>query len=119
MRVLVITQKDAFVIPRNIQLLGESEFIDFIGACVVDSKHSIVNKKTLFIKSFGVLQVAKMSLKVLTNKLIDVADLLMGARYIKKKRSVKAVCKKYSVPYFLESDVNNEEFLSKISTLNV
>ena len=53
-KIFIITQKDSLVIPNNLQLLYDANFIEIIGGCVIKSKNSLSEKKVLFIKNFGI-----------------------------------------------------------------
>ena len=59
-RVAVLAQEDSFNIPGNIKLLGEMKTVDLVAVVKIDSKGSIVNKKDLFVKGFGLTQAGKM-----------------------------------------------------------
>ena len=119
MKVFIITQEDSFVIPRNMQLLADSKFINIKGACVINSKNSLSDKKGLFIRNFGIVQVAKMGLVVIKDKVLNVVDLLCGSRLLKHKKSIKAFCKKNRVPFFKQQNVNQRDFIAKLRELNL
>ena len=119
MKIFIITQEDSLVIPKNIQLLADSQFINIRGACVINSQNSLSQKKWLFIKSFGFLQVLKMGSIIIGNKLLDFIDLFFGYKLLKNKKSVKAFCKKNNLPFYKEQNVNNKNFITKLKDLDL
>jgi len=119
MKIFIITQEDSFVIPRNIQLLNNANSIEIIGACIVNSNNSLSEKKGLFIKNFGILQVSKMAFVVLKDKILNNLDLLFRSVILKNKKSVKAFCEKEGIPYFVEKNVNSKKFISKLKDLEL
>lgn len=119
MNIFIITQEDSFVIPRNMQLLVDSKFINITGACVIISKNSLSEKKSLFIRNFGIVQVAKMGLVVIKDKVLNVVDMLCGSHLLKHKKSIKAFCKMNRVPFFKQQNVNQRDFIAKLRELNL
>ena len=57
MKIFIITQEDSLVIPKNMQLLADANFIDITGACIIKSKNSLSEKKGLFL---GTLEFSKL-----------------------------------------------------------
>ena len=119
MKIFIITQEDSLVIPKNMQLLADADFIDLTGVCVINSKNSLSKKKGLFIRNFGIVQVAKMSFVVIKAKVLNVVDLLFWAKLLKHKRSIRAFCKKYQVPFFKQQNVNEGDFIEMLGDLNL
>ena len=119
MKIFIITQEDSLVIPKNIQLLADADFIDIIGACVIKSKNSLSEKKSLFIRNFGFFQVAKMGLILTKNKILNIFDLLLDSKLLKNKKSVEAFCNYNNLPFFKEKNINNSKFVSKLKDLDL
>ena len=119
MKIFIITQEDSFVIPRNVQLLHETSSIEIVGACIVNSNNSLSEKKGLFIRNFGILQVSKMAFLILRDKILNGLDLLFMSEILKSKKSVKAFCTKENIPYFFEKNVNSKKFISKLNDLEL
>ena len=69
LRVVVLTQEDSFVIPENIKLLGQMRSIELIAVVKINTVGALENKKSLFIKGFGLIQVAKMGLVIIFNQM--------------------------------------------------
>ena len=65
LKVLVISQDDKFAIPKNLERLVESDFIDVLGCILIDAKSTLNNKRKYFAKGFGLKQSFKMGLKIL------------------------------------------------------
>ena len=112
MKIFIITQEDSFVIPKNMQLLADANFINIAGACIIKSKNSLSEKKSLFIRNFGILQVSKMGIILTANKILNIFDLIFGSKLLKNKKSVEAFCNYNNLPFFKEKNVNNKEFVS-------
>ena len=53
LKVLVISQDDKFAIPKNLERLVESDFIDVLGCILIDAKSTLNNKRKYFAKGFG------------------------------------------------------------------
>ena len=119
MKIFIITQEDSLVIPKNMQLLADANFIHIRGACVIKSKNSLSEKKGLFIRNFGIFQVAKMGFILSTDKMLNIFDLILGSKLLKNKKSVEAFCDYNDVPFFKEKNVNNYEFISKLRELDL
>ena len=119
MKIFIITQEDSLVIPKNMQLLSDSNFIDITGACVIKSKNSLSEKKDLFIRNFGIFQFIKMGFILTKDKILNVFDLLLRSRLLKNKKSVKAFCNYNNLPFFKEKNINNNEFISKLKDLDL
>ncbi len=90
----VLTQEDSFVIPENIKLLGKMEAIELIAVVKIDSLGSLVNKKMLFIKGFGVIQVVKMGLVSTFNQILNTIDAFSFFKLglLKSLKSVSVAC---------------------------
>tara|TARA_B100001175_G_C19360966_1_gene567074 strand:+ start:83 stop:862 length:780 start_codon:yes stop_codon:yes gene_type:complete len=119
MKIFIITQEDSLVIPKNMQLLSDTNFIDITGACIVKSKNSLSEKKSLFIRNFGIFQVAKMGIILTIDKILNMFDLLLKSKLLKNKKSVEAFCSCNSLPFFKEKNINNSEFVSKLKDLDL
>ena len=93
-RVAVLTQEDSFVIPENIKLLGKMDSIELVAVVKIDAAGSLVNKKTLFIKGFGLSQVIKMGLVSTFNRILNIVDsfFLFKLGLLKSLKSVSVVC---------------------------
>ena len=117
MKIFIITQEDMFVIPKNIQLLVDSEKIHILGVATLHTKNSLSSKKSLLIKSFGLKSLINIGAKFLLYKGYDLTDLLFKGRLFKNKRSIKALTKKYNIPLKRVQDVNStifREYLNKL-----
>jgi len=119
MKIFIITQEDSLVIPKNMQLLADANFIDITGACIIKSKNSLSEKKGLFIRNFGVTQVVKMGLILTKDRILNRLDFLFNLKLLKIKKSVRSFCKYNNLRYFEETDINNDEFVAKLIDLNL
>ena len=93
-RVAVLTQEDSFVIPENIKLLANMDSIELVAVVKIDATGSLVNKKTLFIKGFGLSQVIKMGLVSTFNGILNIIDSFCFFKLglLKSLKSVSVVC---------------------------
>ena len=99
-RVAVLTQEDSFVIPENIKLLDSLESIELIAVVKIDGTGTLENKKLLFIRGFGLIQVGKMGLVLTFNKILNIIDafFLFKLGFLKSLKSVAVACdSKYKV----------------------
>lgn len=99
MRIVIATQEDSFVIPENIERVRAIPGVEIVKIIVIDAKGSLVNKKSFFIKGFGLRQSAKMGMLLFGNKAADRVDALTGFARLPRKYSIKAVAEKYGIPY--------------------
>lgn len=118
LRVAVLTQEDSFVIPENVKLLGELENLDVVAVVRIDAVGSLVNKKLLFIRGFGVIQVMKMGLVSTFNLALDFLDLLFLYRLglLKSLKSASVVC---NSKYKVIKDPNSQSSLDWLEKLNI
>jgi methionyl-tRNA formyltransferase len=118
-KIFIITQKDSLVIPNNLQLLYDANFIEIIGGCVIKSKNSLSEKKVLFIKNFGIFQVFKMGFRIMYNKILNIFDSVFRFKVLKIKKSVKAFFVSKKLPFYVEKNVNNKNFISELKSLDL
>ena len=119
MRISIITQEDAFVIPRNVELLLKAEAVEVVSIYSLNAKGSFSNKHSLFLKGFGVIQSARMGFRMFRSKCYDIVDRLCGGRLPGFKASIKAVSLKSGVPYREITNVNSPEFLEELKSRNL
>ena len=117
-RVAVLTQEDSFVIPENIKLLGEMKNIDLIAVIKIDAAGSLVNKKALFIKGFGLFQVGKMGLVSIFNALINIIDVCFHFKFGFLK-SLKSVAVAYKAKYKIMINPNDKSNIDWLTNLNI
>jgi len=119
MKIYIITQEDMFVIPRNIELLIKSGKVNLCGVATVHTKNSLSSKKDLLIKSFGLKSLMKFGSKYFINKVYDILDLMTNGRLLNKKRSIRALTRKYNIPLERIQNVNNKSFIDYLKTLEL
>ncbi|RST27504.1 methionyl-tRNA formyltransferase [Chryseobacterium lacus] len=117
MKIIIITQEDSFAVPQNIVNVIQLGFTEVVEIVCIDSSHSLVNQKELFVKGFGFFQSAKMGMKLIINKMLDKADGFLSYQLLSNPRSVKNVAKKFKIPYLSLSDPNQEDFVNHITLL--
>ncbi len=117
MKVVIITQEDSFTVPKNIQKVVNLDFVEVQRVVNIDSKQSLVNRKELFIKGFGLVQSAKMGFWVIYDKVMNVLDLLTGYKLPIRSRSLKSVSLKNKIDYQTITNPNDEKFLKELKAL--
>ena len=112
--VAVITQNDAYAIPRNFRLLCDSENIIISELLLVDSHSNLENKKWLFVRGFGIRQTMKMAVMTLYFKLRCLVASIF--RFINKPEwlNLKGLCILYNIPLRREQDVNCKTVLNRL-----
>lgn len=115
MKIVIITQEDSFAVPRNIQKIVDLDFVKVQKIVNIDSRHSLVNQKQLFVKGFGVAQAAKMAVQVFKNKFTEYLDRFSGYRSGLPSRSLHAVAAKNRIPYESVPNPNAQQFLEKLA----
>ena len=117
MKLIIITQEDSFAVPQNIEKIINLDFVQILKIVNIDSSHSLVNQKSLFINGFGFFQSAKMGVKVMGNKLNDIIDRLFSYKTSLPSKSLLAVAKKNNIDYHNITNPNEESFLAELEAL--
>ena len=115
---IIITQKDYFYIPQNIDKIVQEFGSDNIKLIIqIESNGSINSKKNLFIRGFGLSQSLKYGFKVLEKK---VRLLLSYCFNFKKSHldSIKNVSRHYKISFIKVSNINDPKLLEKLKILN-
>lgn len=114
LRIAVITQNDEYAIPRNMQLLCESEHLEISELVIVDSTSSLENRKYLFLKGFGAWQSVKMALVTLFLKCRSVFALKL--KFVNRPLwlNLKGLSVWYDVPLKLVSDINSQDVVERL-----
>lgn len=115
LRVAVLTQEDSFVIPENIKLLGKMDSIELVAVVKIDAAGSLVNKKILFIKGFGLSQAIKMGLVTTCNGILNIIDSFCFFKLglLKSLKSVAAVCDSQYKTMIDPNEKSNIDWLAK------
>lgn len=118
LKVVVLCQNDVFVIPKNIKLLSEMNEIELVGIVNIKHKGALENKKSLFLKGFGIFQVFKLALIQLLYKLIDFIDklFLYKLNFFKSLQSIAAIS---NSKYKIIENPNDKFFLEWLKAKNI
>jgi methionyl-tRNA formyltransferase len=114
MRIVVITQEDKFVIPKNIEALIEVPGVDIHSVFAVESKNSLASKKSIFLQGFGFFQSAKMFSVMLWKTLLIWLSDLVFQQDRPRHCSIETLCKSAEVSYSKVADINDEGVLSQL-----
>jgi len=114
MRITIITQEDAFVLPENVELVLMQEGVELSSIIILDVKGALTNKKKLFIQGFGLRQATKMAFYMYGCKTWNALDRIFGYSLPGVKRSINAVARKHGVAYRVVSSVKSPQFIKSI-----
>src|SRR5690625_1268231 len=117
MKIAILTQEDSLTIPKNIEKIISLPFAKVIAIVNINSDSSLVNKKSLFLRGFGVKESIKMGAYIAFHKFIAVLDRMFVYKLNLPSRSLYAVSKKYKIPYFKTTDPNHKLFLNTLKGL--
>lgn len=98
LRIVVFTQPDSLVIPKNIQKLIDCDCIAIKQIVVLKNSGSIANRKMLFIRGFGLFQSIKLLCAIGWIKIIDVLDRISLGK-IFESYSIKSISMRNRIPY--------------------
>ena len=70
MKIAIITQPDSLVIPKNVCLLAEEDFVNLAAVLVLDVKGSLMNKRGVFLRGFGLIQMSKLAFTIVFDKFL-------------------------------------------------
>tara|TARA_Y100000385_G_C13035944_1_gene613009 strand:+ start:318 stop:1109 length:792 start_codon:yes stop_codon:yes gene_type:complete len=114
-RLAVLTQEDGFAIPKNIKLIDQMELVDLIAVVKIDATGSIRNKKTFFMRGFGLIQVGKMALALFFNQILNVIDKLFFFKLglLKSLKSASVVCNSNYKTMKDPNDSSNIDWLAR------
>ncbi|WP_228439995.1 methionyl-tRNA formyltransferase [Chryseobacterium phocaeense] len=93
------------------------ENVELLKVIDIDSDYSLVNKKSYFIKGFGLLQTIKMGLQVVHAKVLNTIDTLTSYKLAITPKSLKAVSGRYNIKFQRIKNPNAAAFLEEIKAL--
>jgi methionyl-tRNA formyltransferase len=115
LKVMVITQNDKFVIPNNILMLAQADFIDLCEIVIIDSPKSLASRKLLFLFGFGPAQCIKLIVKFHIKSVIRYILFLLKATK-SKNLTIRQVALKHSCGFRTISDPNEMTFVNECVT---
>jgi methionyl-tRNA formyltransferase len=119
LKIAVITQEDAFVIPRNVEILLKQNNLEVVAVYSLNAKGSFKNKHTLFLKGFGFRQSVKMAVRMVITKIYNVFDVFLHGILPGNKASIKTVALKYKIPYREIKQLNTQKFYNELKSLDL
>ena len=117
MKIIIVTQKDYFFIPRNIEKIIKAYGSNSIKLIIqINNKGSINSKKKLFIKGFGIFQTIKYGFKILEKK---ISSLIynFGLSSKNNAHSIYAVSNNFKIPFKKIKNINCNDILEKLESL--
>lgn len=120
MKIIIITQKDYFFIPNNIDLIAKQFKSSSIKLIIeIDSKGSINNKKILFLRGFGLVQTLKYGSKVFKRLFLGALDNhFFKNQFFKGLYSIKYIARRNGIQYLKTNTINSQEMISLIKGYN-
>jgi len=118
MRIVIITQEEYFVIPRNIEKVIALNDIEVELIVVLDAGGSLINRKSFFVKGFGLIQSSRMAVRVMKARAIDILDQFCGWRLFRRKWSIRAIANRYRISLEIIKNPNDKEFCHRLVALH-
>lgn len=115
LRIIIITQPDSFVIPQNVQKVIDCPISEVVAVYAITSKGSLVNKKWMFLRGFGLFQAAKMAFIMAIARGLDMLDGALKYRLLGYPRSIRAVAVKNNILYSAIDNPNDKAFLESVA----
>jgi methionyl-tRNA formyltransferase len=112
--VVVMTQEDRFYIPRNVDILCRDPAVNVREIIVLDSAGSVRNRSGDLLRWFGPVAVARMALRAAFGIVRDGLDRVTGGRVPGAPASLKAVARRYGIPYAVERNANAPALLDRL-----
>lgn len=119
MKILILTQKDNFFIPKNIKLLSDVPELEMIGVYVVSTSGSLNNKKSYFLRGFGVSATLKYAFKIISQKLEDFHDRLTCYKKYFGTKSIKSICRCEGIPLRTIINPNGSSFIKEVREMDL
>jgi len=119
--VVIITQKDNFFIPINIEKIikNNSKDIVLIGVNVIKSKRAINSKKLHFFKGFGYIESLKYAFLIFFQFIKDLFDTIFFYKIFGGTKSIKSVCNKNIVEYRELVNPNSKKYIDYLKSNKV
>lgn len=117
LKVVIITQNDNYAIPKNINRLVESNFIDLAGCYLIETKNTLTNRKTYFAKGFGFKQTLKMGIKSIQFKILNTLHKLSYYYFFDNFKTIRDVCLASKTMLQRTQDINSRVITEELTRL--
>lgn len=116
--VVIITQKDNFFIPKNINKILEknSADVNIAGITVIKSEGSLNSKKIYFLKGFGFVESFKYGFLLILQMLRDLVDTIFLYKIFNGTKSIKSICSKHNIEYLELKNPNSKKYIDYLKT---
>jgi folate-dependent phosphoribosylglycinamide formyltransferase PurN len=114
MKIVIISQNDLFVIPRNIEKILKMNDVIIEGLFVLNVKGALDNKKLYFARGFGLFQSLKMAIAMFAKKIANFLDKCFMHRLLQNKLSIRAIGELHKIPFFQVKSINSRSTLKII-----
>lgn len=115
LKVIVVTQNDAFYIPKNI--LKAAEVCDIVEVVDNRAKHSLENKISDLVKWFGFWQCAKMGFRTLWRKIQGMMDVMSGFSLYGGTCHIKHVAKVIGADFKVVKNLNAKDYVQHVRSV--
>lgn len=116
LRVVIVSQDDVFVIPKNAHLLCQIENADVVAIVETTGPAAVASQTLLFLKGFGIWQFSKLAAATIAGKAINFLDALCFYKLgsLRSLRSVAVVAGSKFVKVRNPNDKNFTDWLQAI-----
>jgi methionyl-tRNA formyltransferase len=118
MKIFIISQEDNFVIPKNIVKIIKTNGMQVIAISSIESKYSLISKKSYFFKGFGLFQGLKMGSLFIYNKIYNLLDIFTRTKLLPQRKSLRSVALNHHLPFFKTTNPNSDEYIDKVKSFN-
>lgn len=118
MKIVVITQEDKFVIPKNLLELVNLSGVSVDAVFVIDTGNSLDNKRGLFVRGFGLIQAGKMFCALLHKNISCWLSSVSRGLILRRHQTIKQICYRNSIEYRIAHDINDQSVLSGIRSMS-
>lgn len=118
-RIAIISQNDSFVIPRNIMMLHEKNFIEIKAIISVVDKGSLASHKWLFVRGFGLFQCFRMLWISLNNWAVNFFDIFTLGAVIVMPKSLSAAAMRCGAMWINEANPNSDKLITTLEEMKL
>jgi methionyl-tRNA formyltransferase len=113
-RLAILSQDDAFVIPKNIMKLNDIICVKIVSVITLNTKGALTNKKMMFFKGFGMIQSIKMGWVVGLGKLLEKTDQIFSYKLFNKPRSLGSAAYRCMATHKTINNPNHITFMREL-----
>ena len=120
MRIIIFTQPDGLVIPRNIEMVSKIEGVQIISIFIVKSKNVLEKKAKSFILGFPIIQILKLMGMIGFNHFFDLLSRISPPYFLKNKIRSIASCSRFIEGKVIQiTDPNTDDVINYIKNNSI